>query len=250
MNKQIPIITKVQYFETSYKPIKANVSARNFSSVTYRKSGKVFFSSKENKFISEEGSLTFMPARCNYSTEILEGGEMFVLHYQIADGNSDIFDKPTLIKPLYKDKFLDVFTQALSHSRIGNDYACMADAYRLFSEIYKETYLRQMKPPKNLAIVKEYIDQNFISPELRISTLSKLYKTSETYFRREFKKYYGESPIEYIKRRRIELACHLLRTELYTITDVASRSGFESISYFSLEFKRYIGCSPSEYRYL
>ena len=126
----------------------------------------------------------------------------------------------------------------------------MADAYRLFSEIYKETYLRQMKPPKNLAIVKEYIDKNFVSTEVRISTLSKLYKTSETYFRREFKKYYGESPIEYIKRRRIELACHLLRTELYTITDVASRSGFESISYFSLEFKRYIGCSPSEYRYL
>ena len=55
---------------------------------------------------------------------------------------------------------------------------------------------------KGRSPVKEYIDQNFISPELRISTLSKLYKTSETYFRREFKKYYGESPIEYIKRRR------------------------------------------------
>ena len=117
-----------------------------------------------------------MPQGFNYSTEILEGGEMFVLHYQILGGNSDIFDKPTLIKPIYKDKFLDIFTQALSHSIIGNDYACMADAYRLFSEIFKETYLRQMKPPKNLVLVKEYIDQNFISPELRISTLSKLYK--------------------------------------------------------------------------
>ena len=107
-----------------------------------------------------------------------------------------------------------------------------------------------MKPPKNLALVKQFIDQNYTLSELRISTLAKLYKTSETYFRREFKKYYGESPIEYIKRRRIEMACHLLRTELYTITDVASRSGFESISYFSLEFKRYVGCSPSAYRNL
>ena len=250
MNKQIPIITKVQYFETTYTPIKANVSARNFSSLTYRKSGKVFFSNKENQFVSEEETLTFMPAGYNYSTEILTGGEMFVLHYQIAEGCNDIFDKPTLIRPIRKNKFLDIFSQALSHSIIGNEVACMADAYRLFSEIFKETYLREMKPPQNLATVKQYIDQNFTSTELRISALAKLYKTSETYFRREFKKYYGESPIEYIKRRRIEMACHLLRTELYTITDVASRSGFESISYFSLEFKRYVGCSPSEYRYL
>ena len=173
---------------------------------------------------------------------------MVVLHYQIANGSNDIFDKPTLIRPIYKNKFLDIFTQALSHSITNNDYACMADAYRLFSQIFNETYLRKMKPPKNLDLVKQYIDQNYTSPELRISTLAKQYKTSETYFRREFKKYYGESPIEYIKRRRIEMACHLLRTELYLITDVASRSGFESISYFSLEFKRYMGCSPSEYR--
>ena len=37
MNEQIPIITKVKFFDTSYEPMKANVSARNFSSLTYRK---------------------------------------------------------------------------------------------------------------------------------------------------------------------------------------------------------------------
>ena len=250
MNKQIPIITKVQYFETTYTPIKASVSARNFSSLTYRKSGKVFISSKNSEFITEADTLTFVPANCDYYTEILEGGEMIILHYQIADGCKDFFDKPTKITPINKSKFFDIFSQAISHSIIGNECACMADSYRLFSEIYKETYLRERKPPQNLATIKQYIDQNFTSPELRISTLASKYQTSETYFRREFKKYYGESPIEYIKRRRIEMACHLLRTELYTITDVASRSGFESISYFSLEFKRYMGFSPSEYRNL
>ena len=249
MNKQIPVITKVQYFETTYTPIKASVSARNFSSLTYRKSGKVFISSKNSEFITESGTLTFVPAGCDYYTEIIEGGEMIILHYQIADGQ-DFFDKPTKITPINKGKFLDIFSQAISHSIVGNECACMADAYRLFSEIYKETYLREMKPPQSLSAIKQYIDQNFTSPELRISALAKQYKTSEPYFRREFNKYYGESPIEYIKRRRIELACHLLRTKLYTITDVASRSGFESISYFSLEFKRYMGCSPSAYRNL
>ena len=250
MIQQIPIITKVQFFDTSYKPIKATVSARNFSSLTYRKSGKVFISSKENEFVSVADTLTFVPAGCDYSTEILEGGEMIILHYQIADGSNDFFDKPTLIYPINNSRFSDIFSHALSHSIVENECACMSDAYRLFSEIFKETRSQKVRPSPSLVTIKRYMDQNFTLPELRISTLAKLHKTSEAYFRREFKKYYGEAPLEYIKRRRIEMACHLLRTELYSITDVASRSGFDSISYFSLEFKRYMGCSPKAYRNL
>ena len=248
MNQEIPIITKVKFFDTSYEPIKANVSARNFSSLTYRKSGRVFIASEKNEFVSDADSLTFVPARCDYSTEILDGGEMIILHYQIAEGSKDFFDKPTLIHPINKDRFSDIFSKALSHSIVGNECACMSDAYRLFSEIFKETNLRGIRPSPSLVIIKQYMDENFTSTELRISDLAELHKTSEAYFRREFKKYYGESPLEYIKRRRIEMACHLLCTELYSITDVASHSGFDSVSYFSSEFKRYMGCSPKEYR--
>ena len=248
MNRQIPIITKVEFFDTSYIPIKANVSARNFSSLTYRKSGKVFISSGKTEFLSEADTLTFMPAGCDYFTEVIESGEMIILHYQTSDENIDFFDKPTLLHPVNKDKFLDIFSFALTHSYSENECACMSDAYKLFSEIFKETGIHKTTPYPRLVATKHYIDENFTSPELKVSDLAKLHKTSEAYFRKEFKKYYGESPIEYIKRRRIEFACHLLCTELYSITNVASRSGFDSVSYFSLEFKRYMGCSPREYR--
>lgn len=248
MIKQIPIITKVEFFDMTYKPIKANVSARNFSSLTYRKSGKVFISSKNSELTSEAGTLTFIPAGCDYSTEILESGQMVILHYQIDSNSIDFFDKPTLIRPTNKDKFLDIFMQSLSHSILSDDCACLSNAYKLFSEIFKETTLNKIRPTPKLATIKKYIDENFTSPELRISALATKYKTSEVYFRREFKKYYGESPIQYIKRRRIELACHLLYTELYSITDVAINTGFDNVSYFSSEFKRYMGHSPNEYR--
>lgn len=248
MDRSIPIITKVEFFETSYEPIKANVSARNFSSLTYRKSGRVFISSEESEFVSDEDTITFMPAGCDYFTEILDGGEMMILHYRISEGSCDLFDKPMRINPINKDRFIDIFTRALSHSVVENEFACLSDAYGLFSEIYKETNLHGIRPSPSLVMIKRYIDENFTSSELRISDLAERHKTSEVYFRREFKRYYGESPLEYIKRRRIERACHLLCTELYSITDIASRSGFDSISYFSSEFKRYMGCSPKEYR--
>ena len=250
MNRQIPVITKVQFFDTSYVKSRAKVSARNFSSLTYRKSGKVFISSSKNEFISEADTLTFVPAGCNYSTEIPEGGEMIILHYQITEDRPDFFDRPTLIQPINKDRFFGIFSQAISHSIVGDECACISDAYRLFSEIFKEAASQDMHPSPSIAAIKKYIDEHFTSPELRITSLAELHKTSEAYFRREFKKYYGESPLEYIKRRRVEMACNLLRTELYSITDVASLSGFDSISYFSLEFKRYMGCSPRAYRNL
>lgn len=250
MIQQIPIITKVQFFDTSYIMSRANVSARNFSSLTYRKSGRVLIAAKGAEFVSEADTLTFVPAGCDYFTEVLEGGEMIILHYQISDGCKDFFDKPTLVHPINNGRFFNIFSHALSHSDTEDECACMSDAYRLFSEILKEFHSREKHPSPSLTAVKQYMDQNFTSPELRVSELARLHKTSEVYFRREFKRYYGESPIEYIKRRRVEMACHLLRTELYSITDVASRSGFDSISYFSLEFKRYMGCSPKAYRTL
>ena len=251
MSKQIPIITKVEFFDISYKPMRANVSARNHSSLTYRKSGKVLISTESGKIVSEANTLTFVPSGHAYFTEIFEEGEMIILHYQIAEGCDDFFDKPTLIRPTNnKDRFLDIFTRALAHSLVDNECACMSDAYRLFSEVLKETHIRETCPSPRLVATKRYMDENFTSPELRVSELAKLHKSSEVYFRREFKKHYGESPIEYIKRRRVEKACHLLRTELYSIADVATYSGFDATSYFSSEFKRYIGCSPKEYRTL
>ena len=95
--------------------------------------------------------------------------------------------------------------------------------------------------------VKNYIDENLCDPTLRVSALAEIFGTSEVYFRREFNKYYGATPVEYIKKQRIEHACRLLRTQLYTIAEVATRSGFDSISYFSSEFHKAMGCSPREY---
>lgn len=242
------IITKVEFFSTSYQPMRANVAARNFSSLTYRTKGRITVDTESVSLVSDENTLTFIPCGCRYSTEILEDGEMMILHYQIADGAEDFFDEPTLITPVHEDTFLNLFSRAMKHSTAGNRSACMADAYRLFAEIEKELLQKKAQPSPRLRMVKQYMDDNITDCELSVNTFAEMHKTSEAYFRREFKKYYSETPIEYIKRRRIEIACHLLRTELYSISDVATRAGFGSISYFSAEFRKTIGCSPKEYR--
>lgn len=245
MDRSIPIITKVEFFNATAKKMKAKVPGRNFSSLTYRISGSVSIESAQASFVSRADTLTFVPAGCDYLTEVYEKSKFAVLHYRIASASENFFDGPVLITPANKDAFFNLFLQGIRHTGAGRDCACMADAYRLFSELEKECLVK--KPPERLAAVKQYMDEN-PDGDLRISALAARHRTSEVYFRQKFKKYYGESPIEYIKKRRIETACRLLRTELYAISEVATRSGFDSVSYFSSEFRRVMGCSPREYR--
>ena len=102
--------------------------------------------------------------------------------------------------------------------------------------------------PRRMLRCKEYLDENVCDTALRVSDLAAMCGVSEVYFRREFKRFYGTSPLEYIKKRRIEIACQLLSTGLYNVTQVAERAGFDSVSYFSAEFRRLTGQTPSQYQ--
>ena len=248
MSGKISILNKVEFFDTSYFPMRANVSPRGFSSLSYRKSGKISIKTENVSFVSGAGSLTFVPRDCKYFTEVFEPGEMILLHFWTADGSPELFDEPTLIIPSDREAFLNAFLRGMRHSASGAEYSAMADAYRLLAELEKEISHTSEDTPYNMIKAREYIDANIDDPQLRVSYLAELNGTSEVYFRREFKKYFSETPIEYIKRKRIELACNLISTELYSVTDVAIRSGFDSISYFSSEFKRMTGISPKKYR--
>ena len=71
---------------------------------------------------------------------------------------------------------------------------------------------------------------------------------SEVYFRRAFRAAFGTSPLAYIRRVRLENAKALLRTGYYSVTETATRCGFDSVSYFSYTFRRETGVTPSAYR--
>jgi AraC-like DNA-binding protein len=65
---------------------------------------------------------------------------------------------------------------------------------------------------------------------------------------RVFKAAYGETPGQYLSRRRIERAEELLRTADLAVTEICSLVGFSSLGTFCATFKRQTGMTPSEYR--
>lgn len=71
---------------------------------------------------------------------------------------------------------------------------------------------------------------------------------SRFHFVRVFKTVYGQTPGQYLTRRRIERAEELLRSANLSVTEICTLVGFSSLGTFSTRFKKQTGLTPSEYR--
>ncbi|OAN18789.1 AraC family transcriptional regulator [Photobacterium jeanii] len=91
------------------------------------------------------------------------------------------------------------------------------------------------------------IDENISAP-LREEDLANACQYSPTYFSRLFHSIMGVTLKQYIIKKRLDLACGLLRSDREKIATIANSTGFKDVSYFSRVFKKHIGCSPGEFR--
>jgi hypothetical protein len=71
---------------------------------------------------------------------------------------------------------------------------------------------------------------------------------SKYHFARSFADTYGDTPMRYLTRRRIERAQDLLRTANLTVTEICMMVGFSSLGSFSSRFRELVGETPTQYR--
>ena len=95
--------------------------------------------------------------------------------------------------------------------------------------------------------VKDRIDRHYAEP-LDLDALAVEAHVSKYHFVRTFAATYGETPMRYLTRRRIERAQDLLRSANLTVTEVCMLVGFSSLGSFSARFRDLVGESPSQYR--
>jgi AraC-like DNA-binding protein len=99
----------------------------------------------------------------------------------------------------------------------------------------------------HLRRARDHIDRNYREP-LDLDRLARVAGVSKYHFARSFEAAYGETPIRYLTRRRIERAQDLLRAANLTVTEVCMAVGFASLGSFSARFSQLVGESPSAYR--
>lgn len=92
-----------------------------------------------------------------------------------------------------------------------------------------------------------YIDANFVTKST-LEELSKQVNLSPIYFHKLFKTAVGETPYQYVLKKRLKKAIEMLITGHSSFTDIAFDCGFSSQSYFNHVFKKAFGKTPGEYR--
>lgn len=103
------------------------------------------------------------------------------------------------------------------------------------------------KASRECILIKKYIDNHF-QECITLDSLSQLVHWNKFYLTHSFTSAYGVAPIHYLMEKRIEESKYMLRNTTYSLSTIASLTGFSSPSYFSQAFKKVVRLTPLAYR--
>lgn len=101
--------------------------------------------------------------------------------------------------------------------------------------------------PFLLKKVVKYIEEN-ISNRIDINELAQMTRWSSQHFIRVFTQFMGDTPYQFILKKKIEKAKVLVTESDISMKDIAFELGFQSYGNFCKLFKRETGKNPDEYR--
>ena len=218
---------------------KYNVAGRSFHALAYRKKGTASFCLPNGeKIFSSQQDVFFLPAGMGYTVEYTEG-ETITVHFESENSlwSAENYDFTKSVE------FYGFFENMLTKWRRGE---CIYEINALFYQLLAYLRKAELKDCEfdNFYKAVAYMNGNFTDSELNIEKLCFQCGISPSNFRLKFVKSYGEPPIKYLTRLRVEYAVRLLSLHSFSIERVAEESGFFDSKYFSRVIKKYYGCSP------
>ena len=164
----------------------------------------------------------------------------------IRDGDRRLIDAAKRITPEWNDDTL--------RSWLGKTVRCteqqvrdLCNALTVYAA-YFENSNRLLSNEKSIGqTVKAYIVRN-LSKKITLAELSLHAHCSTVTLTEHFRREYGMTIMQYLLKKRMQLAEQLLNDNILSITDISARCGFADVEYFSRCFKGMHGLPPSEWR--
>jgi AraC-like DNA-binding protein len=142
-----------------------------------------------------------------------------------------------LLKVLQSPVETAVLGKAMIHELIFR-LLCGENSSSLYSLAMKNSSLARIDK------ALKQIHNSYHQP-VSVENLAKTVNMSVSAFHRAFKDVTASSPIQYIKKIRVNKARDLIYEKGMRVNEAANMVGYESTSQFSREFKRYFGRSPA-----
>ena len=130
-----------------------------------------------------------------------------------------------------------------NRSKMKDFYNTSACAYD-----FSHGHLVKAEDKEFLSKITEYIEKHVDSESLSLEEVAEYMQVSVRTLYRRFKEMDLESPKDYIKEYRINLAAKLLRTTSLTVQEIMYKTGFANRSHFYKEFSKHFQVTPKDYR--
>ena len=129
---------------------------------------------------------------------------------------------------------------------------CLLRAEALLEPVEQQATPPRATAPQGLApwqirYVLRHIDSN-LDTAIRNKDIAALARLSESHFNVAFRKSVGQSPHEYIIRRRMERAQGLMLSTDKALSEIAAECGLADQPHFTRLFRRTVGESPAAWR--
>lgn len=150
------------------------------------------------------------------------------------------------VHPLYLDSTSSAYANKIEQLRsLETIPLFMSDMFRDYCQLVRRHATKNYSPPVQKVLL--YIEAN-LTENLTLRTLAETLNVSSSYLSSLFRKEVGQTLTDYINRRRVRHAMHLLKTTKLQIQTVAQHCGIMDVQYFSKVFKKAAGMTPKAYR--
>lgn len=232
---------------------------------TVRSGGTDYHLNEKEIIIIPPGELHSMPAQEGRRI-IFQCDNSVLSDIAALDSISPVFSEvfhitPELNKELYilsRKSILDIYSEYYSKSALADVriYVCLVKMLTAVREFQLSQAadaftidIGGRDDSRKFGMVMKYINQNYMY-EIPLEKIASIAGYSKYHFSRIFKKYNNVSYIQYINSKRIKAAERLLIDPNLSVTEVAMRAGFASLTTFNRAFKKAKNCTPTEFKTL
>jgi len=176
----------------------------------------------------------------------LFGSEAIQVQEDIANAIGHVFNLELNATPI---AIILELLQSAAQNKITDAYEASAFAYSFLMSMHRfsRNLTDNITWPKSISKAVHFIDTHYAQP-ISLDNIVNVSGLSKYHFTRVFHKTIHLTPIQYLKKVRMNKAIELLKDDTLTIDEIAINVGFSNGNYFSKVFRSSLGLPPGEFR--